>query len=92
MIATGVTLMFPFYWLDLDGMSWALLIHAIVGALLIAIFIGHIYIGTVGMQGAIDAMWDGDVDRNWAEEHHELWLHEIEAKGLVHETTRTGRL
>lgn len=78
MVATGVTLMFPFYWLDLDGMSWAMLIHAVVGVLLIAFFIGHIYIGTVGMQGAIEAMWGGRVDRNWAEEHHELWLAEIE--------------
>lgn len=78
MVATGVTLMFPFYWLDIEGMSWAMLTHAIVAVLLIAVFIGHIYIGTVGMQGAISAMWGGRVDRNWAKEHHELWLGEIE--------------
>lgn len=78
MIGTGITLMFPFYWLDLEGMSWVMLIHAGIAVMLIAIFIGHIYIGTVGMQGAIEAMWGGKVDRNWAEEHHELWLAEIE--------------
>ncbi|KAF0676031.1 formate dehydrogenase subunit gamma [Profundibacterium mesophilum] len=78
MVLSGLTLMFPYYWLDLEGMSWAMLIHAILGVLLIAIFIGHIYIGTVGMQGAFWAMWGGNVDRNWAKEHHELWLAEIE--------------
>lgn len=78
MILSGIVLMFPFYILGLEGVSWAMLTHAVVGALLIAIFIGHIYIGTVGMQGAIDAMWGGDVDRNWAKEHHDLWLAEIE--------------
>ncbi|MGR3495381.1 formate dehydrogenase subunit gamma [Citreimonas sp.] len=80
MIASGVLLMFPFYFLGLDGMSWTMLTHAIVGVLLIAIFIGHIYIGTVGMQGAIEAMWGGDVDTNWAREHHDLWLDELEGK------------
>ena len=80
MVATGVTLMFPFYWFDLAGMSWTMLTHAMVGVLMIAIFIGHIYIGTVGMQGAFWAMWNGRVDRNWAREHHELWLAEIEGR------------
>lgn len=78
MVVSGVTLMFPYYWADLGTLSWAMLIHAIIGLLLIAIFIGHIYIGTVGMQGAFWAMWGGQVDRNWAKEHHELWLAEIE--------------
>lgn len=80
MILTGVVLMFPFYFLGLEGMSWMMLVHAVVGVLLIAIFIGHIYIGTVGMQGAIDAMWGGRVDRNWAKEHHDLWLAKKEGK------------
>ncbi len=83
MVGTGVTLMFPFLWLELDAMGWVMLVHATVGVLLIAIFIGHIYIGTVGMQGAIDAMWGGRVDYNWAEEHHELWVKELEAKGKL---------
>ncbi|MGR3758245.1 MAG: formate dehydrogenase subunit gamma [Tranquillimonas sp.] len=80
MIVTGLLLMFPFYVLGIEGTSWAMLTHAVVAALLIAIFLGHIYIGTVGMQGAFWAMWDGLVDKNWAEEHHELWVEELEAK------------
>ncbi|MSU90283.1 formate dehydrogenase subunit gamma [Rhodobacteraceae bacterium 2CG4] len=78
MIATGIFLMFPFWFADLQTMSWIMLTHALIAVFLIAIFIGHIYIGTVGMQGAFWAMWTGDVDRNWAEEHHELWMHELD--------------
>ena len=25
------------------------------------------------MEGAIDAMWSGRVDSNWAKEHHKIW-------------------
>lgn len=79
-LVSGITLMFPFFWLGYDGMQWTQLIHAMIGLLLIALIIGHIYIGTVGMQGAIDAMWSGNVDRNWAKEHHSLWYGSIKQK------------
>lgn len=81
MVVSGVTLMFPYFWTTLGTLSWAMLIHAVIGLLLVAIFIGHIYIGTVGMQGAFWAMWGGEVDRNWAKEHHALWLARIEGRG-----------
>jgi formate dehydrogenase subunit gamma len=51
--------------------------HAIIGLLMMALIIGHIYIGTIGMEGAFDAMGTGKVDRNWAEEHHQLWVAEM---------------
>ncbi|SLN60429.1 formate dehydrogenase subunit gamma [Oceanibacterium hippocampi] len=51
--------------------------HAIVGIGLIVVIFGHIYIGTLGMQGAFDAMGSGDVDENWAREHHSVWMDEI---------------
>jgi len=43
--------------------------------------IAHIYIGSVGMQGAFAAMGSGMVDRNWAIEHHSLWVEEREGGG-----------
>jgi formate dehydrogenase subunit gamma len=52
--------------------------HGIVGLLLIAVIIAHIYIGTIGMEGAFDAMGSGMVDENWAREHHSLWMDELE--------------
>jgi formate dehydrogenase subunit gamma len=48
-------------------------VHAIAGILMVAVILGHIYIGTVGMEGAFDAMGSGQVDTNWAKEHHSLW-------------------
>lgn len=50
--------------------------HAIVGLGLIVLIIAHIYIGTLGMVGAFDAMGTGMVDENWAKQHHPLWAEE----------------
>ena len=47
--------------------------------LMIAMFIGHIYMGTIGMSGAYQAMRTGYVDEGWAEEHHQLWYEDIAA-------------
>ena len=47
--------------------------HAAVGLMFIAVIIAHIYLGTIGMEGAFDAMASGKVDANWAKEHHPLW-------------------
>lgn len=73
---TGYILMFPFATTDIAGMQLAQLIHAIVSLLLVAVIIGHIYIGSIGMEGAFDAMGSGEVDLNWAKEHHSLWVKE----------------
>ena len=74
MLATGLSLMFPFYAFGYTGMQWAQLAHAGIGLALIALILGHIYIGTVGMEGAFHAMWSGLVSRTWAKEHHSLWF------------------
>jgi formate dehydrogenase subunit gamma len=52
-------------------------VHAVIAVLFVALILGHIYIGTLGMEGAFEAMWTGDVDYNWAKEHHDLWLDEL---------------
>ena len=54
--------------------------HAIVSLVLMTIIIAHIYIGSVGMEGALDAMNSGKVDRNWAKEHHNLWVKEMDSE------------
>jgi formate dehydrogenase subunit gamma len=58
----------------------ALLWHGVVALVLIAVIIGHIYIGSLGMEGALDAMTSGQVDENWAHEHHSIWLDEAKAR------------
>jgi formate dehydrogenase subunit gamma len=71
---TGYALMFPFYGTDIDTMQYAQMVHAVVAMLFVAAMLGHIYIGTIGMEGAFEAMGEGTVDVNWAKEHHSLWL------------------
>lgn len=62
-----------------EEMQFAQLWHAIVGFVLMAIILAHIYIGTLGMQGAYSAMGSGEVDETWAHQHHSLWLEEMRA-------------
>jgi formate dehydrogenase subunit gamma len=60
-----------------DDMQVAHMIHAVAAVAMVAMFLGHIYIGTIGMRGAYRAMRDGYVDDDWAAEHHELWYRDI---------------
>jgi formate dehydrogenase subunit gamma len=77
---SGYLLLFPFYVTDIAGMQIAQVVHSVIAVLFVALILGHIYIGTLGMEGAFEAMWTGDVDFNWAKEHHDLWLKEQLAK------------
>ena len=63
-----------------EEMQYAQAWHAILAFVLMAIIIAHIYIGSVGMEGAYDAMGSGEVEEQWAKEHHSLWVEEVRAK------------
>ena len=78
---SGYLLMFPFYGTNIADMQLAQIVHGVVALLFVAAMLGHIYIGTIGMEGAFEAMGTGCVDLNWAKEHHSLWLEEEEAHG-----------
>jgi formate dehydrogenase subunit gamma len=67
-------LIFPFYGTDINSMEAAQVVHGVIAMLFIALMIAHIYIGTIGMEGAFEAMGSGTVDLNWAKEHHSLWV------------------
>ncbi len=60
-------------------MQMANMVHGVATVLMMAMFMGHIYIGTIGMEGAYSAMRTGYVDETWAKEHHELWHADIQA-------------
>jgi formate dehydrogenase subunit gamma len=85
MVISGFMLLFPFYsGLTVGNMELAEIFHAVVGVLFVALILGHIYLGTVGMEGAFGAMADGNVDLNWAKEHHNLWAkEEVQKVGAV---------
>ena len=73
-VASGYLLLFPFYATSILGMQIAQVVHAVIAVLFVAVILAHIYIGTLGMEGAFEAMGRGEVDLNWAKEHHDLWL------------------
>ncbi len=77
---SGYLLMFPFYGTGIAGMQLAEIVHGVVSVLFVAAMLGHIYIGTIGMEGAFEAMGEGTVDLNWAKQHHSLWLQEEMAR------------
>jgi formate dehydrogenase subunit gamma len=77
---SGYLLIFPFYGTTIETMQRAEMVHSIVAMLFIAAMLAHIYIGTIGMEGAFEAMGSGAVDLNWAKEHHSLWLEEEGAR------------
>ena len=62
-----------------SDMQVAHMVHAVATILMMAMFLGHIYLGTIGMTGAYDAMRHGYVDEAWAREHHQLWAEDIDA-------------
>ena len=89
---SGYFLMFPFYGTNIADMQIAQIVHGIVAVLFVAVMIAHIYIGTIGMEGAFEGMWDGTVDVNWAKEHHSLWLEKETAEGHVGAPPPKGKM
>ncbi len=77
---TGVQLLFPFSFGGLHDLQLYQMIHAVTALVMAVIIIGHIYIGSIGMEGAFDAMGSGQVEEEWAREHHALWLDEIKGE------------
>jgi formate dehydrogenase subunit gamma len=80
---SGLNLLFPFFSGGVLTMQFWNVVHGIVAVLMVAAILAHIYIGTIGMEGAFDAMGSGEVDLNWAKEHHSLWVAEEIRKGHV---------
>lgn len=81
---SGFYLLFPAYAGGVLNLQFWNSVHGIVSVLMVAIILAHIYIGSLGMEGAFDAMGSGEVDLNWAREHHSLWVEEEMRKGGVH--------
>jgi formate dehydrogenase subunit gamma len=80
MTISGYYLIFPFYAAGIAGMQIAEIVHGVLAVLFVAAILAHIYIGTIGMEGAFEAMGSGEVDLNWAKEHHSLWAEEEQGR------------
>jgi formate dehydrogenase subunit gamma len=79
LVVTGYILNFPNFGQTRSTMQTANVLHMVFGLLGIAMACFHIYLGTVGMRGAYQAMRTGYVDETWAKEHHEYWYEEVKA-------------
>jgi formate dehydrogenase subunit gamma len=80
-VASGLVLdkLIPNLVYERATMQQAHMIHAVAAVLMICMFLGHIYLGTIGMRGAYKAMREGYVDEAWAKEHHAYWYEDIQA-------------
>jgi formate dehydrogenase subunit gamma len=78
---SGLVLDFPNFGQERLVLQLSHLLHVAMTMLLIAGALGHIYIGTVGTEGALEGMTTGYVDVAWAEQHHDLWCEELREKG-----------
>ncbi len=75
--ASGLFLNFPNFLQGREAMQIANVIHVIATVVMMSMAAGHIYIGTIGAEGALDGMKTGYVDESWAKEHHEYWYDEV---------------
>ena len=73
---SGLVLNFPNFGQGRFVMQGANIIHVTGALVVMTLSLAHIYIGTIGMEGALDGMKTGQVDEAWAKEHHELWYDE----------------
>ncbi|EXJ09857.1 formate dehydrogenase subunit gamma [Nitrincola nitratireducens] len=79
-VASGLVLDFPNFGQTRETMQLFLIIHAVSSLVLMAAAFGHIYIGTLGTEGAFEGMKTGYVDESWAKQHHDLWYEEVKQK------------
>jgi formate dehydrogenase subunit gamma len=89
MSASGLVLLFPNFEQLRSTMQTANVVHGIAAVVFIAMSLGHIYVGTIGMEGAYQGMRTGYVDASWAKEHHALWYEEMQTAQQKHTTGTT---
>jgi formate dehydrogenase subunit gamma len=77
LVGSGAVLLFPNFDQVRSTMQQMSVIHMVAALLVIAAAIGHIYMGTIGVEGAYQAMRSGYVDEVWAKEHHEYWYNDV---------------
>lgn len=89
-LLNGVGATLPTTLTPVQEAQYAVQWHGIIAVFLVCVILGHIYIGTIGMEGAFDAMGSGEVDVNWAKEHHSVWAEEVMAKAGDDAKTKTA--
>jgi formate dehydrogenase subunit gamma len=94
-VASGLVLdqVLPGVVMRREDMQVAHIVHSIAAVFMMVVFLGHIYLGTIGMRGSYQAMKTGYVDEGWAREHHALWYEDIQAGKIpVERSARAPRV
>ena len=83
-VASGLFLdkLLPGLVYERSSMQIAHMVHAVSNVAMMCMFLGHIYMGTLGTQDAYKGMKTGYVDEAWAKQHHALWLEDIKSGKL----------
>ena len=79
LVASGLVLDFPNFQQGREWLQYAHIIHTIASVGVMAFFIVHLYLATIGVEGALESMTTGHVDANWARQHHDLWYEELQS-------------
>jgi len=78
MTVSGFYLLFPNFGWERSAMQLANIVHAASGLFLIAVALGHVYLGTIGTEGVLEGIVGGEVDETFARQHHKLWYDEVQ--------------
>lgn len=79
-VATGLVMDFPIFGQDRGVMGFSHVVHSISAIVVLAVALGHIYMGSIAVEGAFEAMATGYCDSNWAKEHHDLWYENVKSQ------------
>jgi formate dehydrogenase subunit gamma len=89
---TGLIMDFPNFGQSRETMQLSNLIHSALAVIWLSVAFSHIYIGTIGTEGALEGMTTGRVSVEWAKQHHDLWYEEVRAKGGVEEAEQSSKV
>jgi formate dehydrogenase subunit gamma len=91
-VASGLVLdkLLPGLVYERATMQIAHMVHAVATVLMMCLFLGHIYLGTIGLQGAYKAMRTGYVDETWAKEHHQYWYDDVKAGKIAAQRSQSS--
>jgi formate dehydrogenase subunit gamma len=80
---SGLVLVSPNFGQGRVIMEISHVVHVFAAILLIAVAIGHMYMGSIGTEGSLEAMKSGYVDINWVEAHHDRWAKQVKDSGEI---------
>lgn len=91
-VASGLVMdkLVPGLTYERSTMQIAHMVHSVSNILMVVLFMGHIYLGTIGTEGALQGMQTGYVDETWAREHHELWYDDVKSGKIPAQRSASG--